>query len=583
MDTLRSLEGLLLVVVRRSSAAGRALHALRHAVQRAPSLRRRHGRIVHTIMHLLLLCGVAACASKPWLEQVEPAALYTTDSTGRAVPFAAGRAESVLLAQAAKYQLQLQGDGRLAVLADLVLDHFATQGALPDSRNIDAMARRLGITDELSSMGFFDADDLEAGAAQMFRNLPRNIRFNRFGIAKFQAGRSFSFGVILSARLVQLQPVPRRVNAMTTLQIAGRLLPPGRTAIGYVTSPSGTAQMRGQMSGADFAFAVRLTTPGVYRIEIMSDAGQGPAIAAILPIHVGVGEEVQLAAGSTEATDLIATAPTEAIVARVLERLNQARVAAGAAALPLDPSLTRLALGHSQDMVDHDFFAHVSPMLGDPFQRAVNAQLPLQWTGENIALAPSAESAHQGLMDSPGHRMNMLNADHNRVGIGVVRGKSRGSGLYVSVEFGYALPPLEEAAKQALAVLNEARADAGQALLALQPGWSKALQPLLHRCLDADPPGGRIRVDQIPAALNILPLQPPLPNGYRVLLVSLGQLLGKAPVPPKLGGQMERIGMAFALGTPDGAKGKSPYALLLVAPANAGDALAATLDGAGGR
>jgi uncharacterized protein YkwD len=53
--------------------------------------------------------------------------------------------------------------------------------------------------------------------------------------------------------------------------------------------------------------------------------------------------------------------------------------------------------------------------------------------GENLALAPTLEIAHRGLMNSPGHRANILNPDFGRVGIGIMDGGMRG--LMVSQEF----------------------------------------------------------------------------------------------------------------------------------------------------
>jgi uncharacterized protein YkwD len=40
--------------------------------------------------------------------------------------------------------------------------------------------------------------------------------------------------------------------------------------------------------------------------------------------------------------------------------------------------------------------------------------------GENLALAPSLQIAHTGLMNSPGHRANILHRDFGRVGIGIM-------------------------------------------------------------------------------------------------------------------------------------------------------------------
>ncbi len=42
--------------------------------------------------------------------------------------------------------------------------------------------------------------------------------------------------------------------------------------------------------------------------------------------------------------------------------------------------------------------------------------------GENLAVAPTISIAHKGLMDSPGHRENILRPQFHRVGIGAARG-----------------------------------------------------------------------------------------------------------------------------------------------------------------
>jgi uncharacterized protein YkwD len=46
--------------------------------------------------------------------------------------------------------------------------------------------------------------------------------------------------------------------------------------------------------------------------------------------------------------------------------------------------------------------------------------------GENLALAPSLQIAHTGLMNSPGHRANILRPQFGRVGIGILDGGRRG-------------------------------------------------------------------------------------------------------------------------------------------------------------
>jgi uncharacterized protein YkwD len=47
-------------------------------------------------------------------------------------------------------------------------------------------------------------------------------------------------------------------------------------------------------------------------------------------------------------------------------------------------------------------------------------------SGENIALAPTAELAHEGLMNSPAYRANILNPGFTRVGIAALRSGEHG-------------------------------------------------------------------------------------------------------------------------------------------------------------
>jgi uncharacterized protein YkwD len=53
--------------------------------------------------------------------------------------------------------------------------------------------------------------------------------------------------------------------------------------------------------------------------------------------------------------------------------------------------------------------------------------------GENLALAPTLQVAHNGLMNSPGHRANILHPQFGHLGIGIMDGGIRG--LMVSQEF----------------------------------------------------------------------------------------------------------------------------------------------------
>ena len=92
----------------------------------------------------------------------------------------------------------------------------------------------------------------------------------------------------------------------------------------------------------------------------------------------------------------------------------------------MDKDLLRLARAHSRDMFIRGYFAHVNPDGEDPFDRMNEAGIIYQVAGENLALAPNVDLAHDGLMNSPGHRANILTAEFGLVGIGCIDGGSYG-------------------------------------------------------------------------------------------------------------------------------------------------------------
>ena len=118
--------------------------------------------------------------------------------------------------------------------------------------------------------------------------------------------------------------------------------------------------------------------------------------------------------------------PRPDLEARMLDLVNKERVAHGLRPLAPDPELTVVARKHSVDMFARGYFAHDTPEGRSPFDRMQAGGVLFQAAGENLALAPSLQVAHNGLMNSPGHRANILGKDFGRAGIGILDGGMRG-------------------------------------------------------------------------------------------------------------------------------------------------------------
>jgi uncharacterized protein YkwD len=146
-----------------------------------------------------------------------------------------------------------------------------------------------------------------------------------------------------------------------------------------------------------------------------------------LTIHPDSSERVEL--GYSVKT----TKARPDLEAQMLELVNHERAAVGLKPLALDPELTEVARAHSADMFARGYFAHVSPEGQSPFDRMAEAGVRYRTAGENLALAPTLQLAHTGLMNSPGHRANILRPEFGRLGIGIMDGGFRG--IMVSQEF----------------------------------------------------------------------------------------------------------------------------------------------------
>ena len=122
----------------------------------------------------------------------------------------------------------------------------------------------------------------------------------------------------------------------------------------------------------------------------------------------------------------------------LLELINSERAKAGVQPLAFDTDLSESAEDHSQWMLATDTFSHTGVGGSTPTARMKDAGYSFNgsWaSGENIAWATTRNPTgtadevlllHNNLMNSPGHRANILNGNFREVGLGVEVGDYRG-------------------------------------------------------------------------------------------------------------------------------------------------------------
>lgn len=134
--------------------------------------------------------------------------------------------------------------------------------------------------------------------------------------------------------------------------------------------------------------------------------------------------------GSTTAKTPAAKTNTSTLTApeqQMLKLINDARAQNNLAPLKVDMNLTNVARIKAQDMIDNNYFSHNSPKYGNPFDMMKSFGIKYIQAGENIAGNQSVENAENALMNSPGHRKNILSPDFTHIGIGIQKGGPYGN------------------------------------------------------------------------------------------------------------------------------------------------------------
>lgn len=105
---------------------------------------------------------------------------------------------------------------------------------------------------------------------------------------------------------------------------------------------------------------------------------------------------------------------------QLFDLTNAARVKHGLPTLSWEESLRKTARDHSIDMAENNFFGHTNQAGQSPFDRMEEDGIAFKVAGENLAAGQlSSIYAHEGLMNSLGHRENILKDDFESLAVGV--------------------------------------------------------------------------------------------------------------------------------------------------------------------
>jgi uncharacterized protein YkwD len=162
------------------------------------------------------------------------------------------------------------------------------------------------------------------------------------------------------------------------------------------------------------------------------------------------------------------------LAAILFRALNRERKKAGLPHVTWSRKLAVVARKYSREMAKTGIVAHISKISGSPSDRLANAHIRLPGISENLAKAATAKEAHLGLMNSPGHRANILDIMAAEVGVGVALTTDYGpEGPMVIITQMFALKPkpIDDVATgdELIAIVNRLRKGRGLAPFSTHP------------------------------------------------------------------------------------------------------------------
>lgn len=277
--------------------------------------------------------------------------------------------------------------------------------------------------------GFATADpgSLLEGLDPVLRQAFADRKWRWFGVAtapfRGDPERSRLLILLIESGL-DLLPPPAAVGPESApVPLKGSLLAPFDRPQVMITDPQDRiTPLAIEVKGRAFSGLLRCDSVGLYKIEVIGESAQGPHVLAnfFWPCGTTLPSLPQKFAMPIQKVER--TIP--ASEAELLRLLNQDRKIAGLEPLTHDPRLAKIARAHSEEMAKKRSVFHHSPTTGTPEDRIRRARIKNSMLAENLAQAGSEEEAERSLMDSPGHRRNILDPQLKKVGIGVATAKT---------------------------------------------------------------------------------------------------------------------------------------------------------------
>ncbi len=270
-----------------------------------------------------------------------------------------------------------------------------------------------------------------------FGSLLVSLRIYPFASSLLQSNFSFSrslgnaigflilaviFEILISFLLARLiQRLPRKVIKNKLNRVLGIILSIGQGiiliafALTLIISLPISPKVKTDISNSKIGSFILRQTTGVEKA--INNIFGGAINESLTYLTVEPKSKQSVPLDKNQAINLTVDSESEEIM---LKKVNDERISRGLTALKSDKSLVEVSRSYAKKMWEEHYFGHYDEEGNDVGDRLQSAKIIYSVAGENLALSPTVEIAHNGLMNSPGHKANILDEEFRKVGIGVV-------------------------------------------------------------------------------------------------------------------------------------------------------------------
>ena len=319
-------------------------------------------------------------------------------------------------------------DGRLYAAARELAEVAPADGPLVYSLIEFALQRHGIIEPSPHLVVVWDPGDTASLVDSLAPRLPAilgSTDFARLGIgAARREGGAEVVVLAFQSSFIETGPIPRRLERGGRAPIEAAISGAYSDPEVLVTREDGNVQRLVIAPAGRNGFRTELGCGrhlGRQQVEITAADRTGATVMANFPVWCGEDPPARMRVE----LDADESAPIESAQdaeKRLAHMLNRDREHHGLPALGLEPRLTEVARAHSRDMRDTGVVAHISPTTGSAVDRVRAGGIKSSVVLENVARAYGVAEAEDGLMNSPGHRANILSRDATHMGLGVILG-----------------------------------------------------------------------------------------------------------------------------------------------------------------